>query len=63
MGWKFGQATLVDDSYIYIFGGADLWFKNVPEGLDSPNDKKVLYNQKLNISRQWTSQMIRYNTK
>ena len=62
MNWKFGQATLVDEHNIYIFGGVDLWFKNNSDSLDSQDDKKVLYNQKLNISRQWTSQLLRYNT-
>lgn len=59
---KFGQATTVEGTDIYIFGGADLCFKNPTGGFDGTDERKVLYNQKLNISRQCNSQLIKFDT-
>ncbi|CAI2385213.1 unnamed protein product [Moneuplotes crassus] len=59
---KFSQATCVDEKYIYIFGGADLALKNTKSNADGTNTDKVLHNQKLNISRQCTSQLMRFDT-
>ena len=56
---KFGQATCVDGQYIYISGGADLALKNTSDGI---NKAKILTNQKFNIRRQCTSQLVRLDT-
>ena len=59
---KFGQATCVDEEYIYISGGAEACLKNANKDEDRNNLKKVLSSQKLNISRQCTSELVRFNT-
>ena len=60
---KFGQATCVDGHYIYISGGAEACLKSSDIGTEPESDRKVLSNQKLNISRQCTSELVRFNSK
>ena len=61
MNSKFGQATCVDGNYIYISGGAEACLKSSNMGSEPDSAKKVLSNQKLNISRQCTSELVRFN--
>lgn len=49
---KFGQASLVDDTDIYIFAGADHCMKNQMSKHMNKEERVMLSNQKLNISKQ-----------
>lgn len=60
---KFGQATCTDGLYIYISGGAEACVKNINKDKDSEAPTVVKPSHKLHISRQCTSELVRFNTK
>lgn len=59
---KFGQATWVDGQFIYISGGAEACLKHQIDDENENGVRKVLSNKKLNISRQCTSELVKFDT-